>query len=143
MKNITKQIREKIFANYYGQKVLFNGTETVLVDKTWNWMHPSFHLSLNPISKITDEDAIEMAKMFGNVKGEIQINRMDLNNKDCYYVAQVFTHVPKYTSFSIPKEIDGDFRVSWYQHLQSKGYALPYMDYSINDLVELGIYKLK
>lgn len=34
-------------------------------------------------------------------------------------------------------------KINSYQYIQSKGYALPYMDYSVEDLVELGVYKLK
>jgi hypothetical protein len=34
-------------------------------------------------------------------------------------------------------------KINSYQYLLSKGYALPYMDYSVEDLIELGVYKLK
>ncbi|MBY0386231.1 hypothetical protein K2X05_13825 [bacterium] len=40
-------------------------------------------------------------------------------------------------------KIESILLLNSFQYLQSKGYALPYMDYSVDDLVELGVYKLK
>ncbi len=87
----------------------------------WN-----FKLVLKPLSAITDQDAIEMAKLFGGVDGKIILNRPEeLNNKDIHFTVQVYTNEPEFTSYSTPKYWKDSYGMDAYQWLQSKGYDLP------------------
>jgi len=52
----SNEIKAKVFAPYIYQKVLHNGAELVILDKSWNWSHPSFKLLLKPLSAISGED---------------------------------------------------------------------------------------
>ncbi len=130
MKTITSELKSKIFSQYFGQKVLFNGSELVLVDKVWNWLHPSFYLQLTPLSKITDEDSIEIYRMLGY-------------NDEKYGSGHPKMMFEFYGKIKLDKPNKWGFNTSVkiYQYLQSKGYAISYLDYSVDDLVGLGVYK--
>lgn len=90
-------------------------------------------LLVRPLSSITDEDAVEVAKIvhgnpdFHNVEsGKYYINKM-LLVEDRYS--------PLYFSFyQVSRTID---------FLRSKGYAMPYLDWSVDELLEAGVYKLQ
>jgi len=113
-------------------------------------------LELKPLSKITDEDAIEVAKIvsksscgyFEDVNWQVDRN----NAKD----SQVWVHNGKdplvicYINFNgnvFFKTNGGMTRLHInellaYDYLRSKGYALPFMEYSVDELVELGWVRL-
>lgn len=138
---ITQDLKEQYFSKYYGQKILFTGTNLVTLDKTWNWKHSSFYLKLQQISDIKNEDAIDfydsslfpkLHKMASDYKlhqewghstdkiKELKAQRV----RDC--MERIWQDLPLFLS----------------QYLQSKGYALPYLEYSVDTLVELKIIKL-
>lgn len=125
----TESIKTKIVAQYWGQKVLYvGGVGLVVVGKGgWNLSHPDFFLQLKSVSNISNEDAIEVGKLMN------------------------LSHLQPYSNLiSLVKNILDNWNIQgnvilWlkiYQYLQSKGYALPYMEYSVDDLVKAGIYKL-
>ena len=103
------------------------------------------------LRNITDEDAIEVAKYLNwgrdiikrRLKGDLQPHQ-DLDTLKKEYVRigkqsiDIFNDKVIDTVITTPLEI-----LNCTQYLQSKGYALPYLDYSVEDLVELGVYKLK
>ena len=108
----------------------------------------SFSLCLKPLSSITDEDAIEVAKIMGlkdcvvfTGEGDerIIVEEIDATGIQCWiwhdgdiFVDNSFTN----------ETISNITPVAAYQFLQSKGYALSYMEYFVEDLVSEGIYKL-
>lgn len=134
---LTNDIKFKLFAKHFGQKIRRTNHKdgksfTVTLDaytlgKLGDTGRSSV-LILKPLIQISDEDAIEMAKKFGGLDGEIIINRPeDTANPDIYFVVQVFQNVPQYKSYCIPKEWGGHRSAVEYQFLQNKGYDLPHL----------------
>lgn len=129
---ITHEIKAKSLAPYLFQRVVkMNGdTElqllTLLKITEWFTLNNEYKLVLKPLTLITDEDAIEMAELFGGVHGKILLNRpADLENNDIHFAVQVYTNEPKYTTYCTPKYWTDGYGVKAYQFLQSKGYDLP------------------
>lgn len=89
------------------------------------------NILVKPLSKISDEDALEICKL------------MD------YHPDNV---TPDYGRELAEELNDGDMSVmmgaTWWQviavidYLRSKGYALPYKNWNVEELVEFGIFKL-
>jgi len=130
MKKITNEIKAKIFAMYYNQMYESDGYEYCLTGERLDNVlcGEKSKLILKPLSVISDEDAIEVTKIvYGTATPTQQI--------------------------LIKEGIKDFFEQKWniglkemtkvLQYLQSKGYALPYGDYSVEDLVGLGVIKLK
>ena len=79
------------------------------------------YLELKPLSQISDEDVIKISKEFPTFKSDIRNS-----------VKELF------------QEFDGlELSMKTGDYLRSKGYALSYMDLSVEDLVEYGWVKLK
>jgi hypothetical protein len=113
----TLENKAKFFAQYWGTKTMYvGGVGLVEIGKGgWNLKHPDFFLQLTPLSQITDEDAIEIGYD---------------NSEDFKY------HFLKWNEVHKTEVIDADL-------LRSKGYALPWMGLSVDELVEYGWIKLK
>lgn len=110
----TLENEAKFFAQYWGQEIghhTFGKHNPRIVNTSYfNQIH---WLELTPLSKITDEDAIEVA----NLQFPVQ---------------------------PLFKKLDEDVILyDTYQYLQSKGYALPFHDLSVEKLVKYGWIKLK
>lgn len=157
MKTITTKVKEKIFQLNIGNNVIFNDKiigilsgykPTMLMGlivledidnntpiyKDWEMLDTK--LLLTPIENISNEDAIEAIQMNMPVKyNELEI--ISKHNNDIHYSFKP-NRGGRISGFLDCNELV--FNV--YQFLQSKGYALPYMDYSVEELVELGVYKL-
>jgi hypothetical protein len=144
---ITNEIKITVFAQYLGQRWRWKGNSVVKLYLTDintignpEYKDNEMLLELKPLTAITDEHAIEMAKLFGDVDGEIIINRpTDVTNKDIYFVVQVYTNKPKFTSYSTPKIWSDGYGVNAYQWLQSKGYDLPHYLLGGKTLIESGL----
>jgi hypothetical protein len=148
MKEINDKTLSKIYSGYIGSKIeLSQGNfsedeeDTVFtLDGVYSGgfyiketgikyeFCPTDSILVCHLRNITDEDAIEVAKL--NVTMGINFEEKDSVNEVINYVKKVLIH---YMSINIKS----------YQYLQSKGYALPYMDYSVENLLELGVYALK
>ena len=122
------EIKARFFAQYWGQKyILDNGT------LYWTVNHRAFPvdetacLELKALSEITDEDAMTAIRI---VKVYVR--------KDGAYVTE---HVPieniKKSFLDVPV-----WRLDLADFLRSKGYALPFMEYSIEDLINKGWIRL-
>lgn len=151
---ITNKIKSKIFALYIGAKIelcqsrfiedsedrvftLFGVTkddwfmveETKVVYYLKDTNNDS--LLLTPLSNMTNEDAIKCAELGGFINfSNIEITDRGFWVRWDEIKKNKFIH---YIDLLLP-QID---------FLRSKGYALPYMDYSVEDLVKEGIYTLK
>ena len=112
-------VKCRFFAQYWGTKTLYvGGVGLVEIGKGgWNLKHPDFFLQLKPLSKITDEDAISMYR------------GLERN----YESANQFLEDYKSIGFLEQSEVD---------FLRSKGYAAPYLEYSVDELVKIGWVQL-
>ena len=127
---ITRNIKAKVFAQYLGQKhsgsihTLAKEIEMIYGDEKFD--RNIIKLILKPLSSITDEDAIEMAELFGGIKGDVTINRpTDLTNNDIHFTVQIHQGEKNtWKSFSVPKHIDEHTPNGYCQFLMSKGYDL-------------------
>lgn len=127
----TIENRHRFFSLYFGQDVyMFNDAHPCINPMTyWNIIENETEendfLLLKPLSSISDEDAIEIRKLNGNITA---------NNK---LVGHTLVHwlYKEGTSRDIPFEA--------VDYLRSKGYALPWMGLSVETLVEYGWVKLK
>ena len=112
-------VKCRFFAQYWGTKTLYvGGVGLVEIGKGgWNLKHPDFFLQLKPLSKITNEDAISMYR------------GLERN----YESANQFLEDYKSIGFLEQSEVD---------FLRSKGYAVPFMGYSVDELVKMGWVQL-
>lgn len=153
---ITDKIKAKVFAQYLGQQVETKHNfedkgivspalldlilEGALTLEGW-W--EGAKLILKPLTEITDEEAVEMARLFNGIEGPIKINRpTDINNPDIHFVVQVYNEKP-FKDWCFPKTWSDARGVMFYQYLQSKGYDLPNYYLGEKTLLEAGlaIYK--
>ena len=156
----TLQNKSRFFALYWGVKCLKNELLNELipahkVDKSNCNGLPQQFLELKPLSQISDEDAIEVAKLVSPMlfegRGKNGGHYIDKSEIGWYSV--------KHEGKTLMVDIDLDGYVFEYDeideykrpsrsligtdYLRSKGYALPYIDLSVEDLVEYGWIKLK
>ena len=112
-------VKCRFFAQYWGTKTLYvGGVGLVEIGKGgWNLKHPDFFLQLKPLSKITDEDAISMYR-------GLERNYESANH-----------FLEDYKSIGFLEQSEVDF-------LRSKGYAVPFIGYSVDDLVKIGWVQL-
>ena len=146
MKNISKEIKTKIFANYIGEKLVVNEIykdfECPLVIHNYSndlkngldinqAIQYNTSIKLKSLSNITKEDMLQ----YFILDGFKNPNEFNLEiDEDMFGWTHISTH--KGISHNKLSKISS----ICFQYLQSKGYALPYLNYSIKDLVELGIY---
>lgn len=148
--NETSQLRQtavkcRFFAQYLGQDVFcgYSGVKMKLQahhcdenfynktkDDLSEFTNPNPFLELKPLSKITDEDAIEISKIFGwnHYSDESKISQVRNFVIDC----------SNYHS----SNISSNENFNLIDFLRSKGYALPFMEYSVDELVSFGWVRL-
>jgi hypothetical protein len=108
-------------------------------------------LLLKPLSSITNEDAIEVAKIEGMKKFKIYrtgvdnlvLQIQDVKNDKWLSIAKEWEDC----NYSFPIDDEpftwsSGLSIHSFHYLQSKGYAMPYMQYSVKELVKIGIYEL-
>ena len=113
-------VKCRFFAQYWGQQVQRyenNNYKKVVNGFIETNLQDKDYLLLKPISKITDEDAISMYR------------GLERN----YESANQFLEDYKSIGFLVQSEVD---------FLRSKGYAVPFMNYSVEDLVKMGWVQL-
>lgn len=188
---ITLDMKARFFAQYYGQKVYnrmgwpgicVNGKVERLEDQFTLYQgenpHPEAentktYLLLTPLSDITDEDAIEVARLAHQIPKAIF--NTDRSQKDIIYVKTNYSKVgiqhfisirykyatvcatlnfsatekEKFSSntvnigmISLSSERPVPY-IAIVDYLRSKGYALPWMGYSVEDMVQAEWIKLK
>ena len=103
----TLENKAKFFAQYWGQHVLYFSSDFLrkIDSLTLVGIENDDYLELKPISKITDEDAINLGYGYAS-----------------------------HLKSNLDRNID---------QLRNLGFAVPWMDLSVEDLVEYGWIKLK
>jgi hypothetical protein len=155
MKISFEQVKRNIYGSYFGQICTYTGVGRPFRDTVVNEVLNTDNLELllfshnrslllNSLRNITDEDALAVAELEGLAMAKIT----DRNDYKIALTDDSYTLVITYESaeiviFKNKQLYSPGCLLGSYQFLQSRGYALPYMRYSIKELVELGIYKLK
>ena len=125
--------KQKFFAQYWGQKIgipvnSYAGMLTINKSCIGNIKS----LELTPLSMISDEDAIEVAKMFESSAYKVKYN--DYGNIGfSFYVGE------ESESVEVSPEWD---RVA-VDYLRSKGYAITYLNLEVEQQISYGWVKLK
>ena len=129
--SLIHDVKCRFFAQYWGQKVMkkdIEGLENFYSEpdgfiRSMKADSPLF-LELKPLSKITDEDVEELLPLVS------------------------FQFSSRYTDEQIKEEIrksviDTEMMpLDLTDYLRSKGYALPFMEYSVDDLISFGWVQL-
>lgn len=116
-----QQDKDRFFHQYYGVQVHRLCMLDGLKFQPDNRIDDNDYLELTPLSDITDEDA--------NVVGEI----CDFEMNPEYKREILSEHLQEGRLF--PQET--------FDYLRSKGYALPWMGYSVEEMAQAGWIKLK
>lgn len=120
----TLENKKRFFAQYFGQKILTSTESPHLIGYNTS-IHNTIgmeYLELTPLSQITDEDAIRIARICNIGIGYTSDRR----------AARGGLSIVKLPN--IPQSAT--------DYLRSKGYALPYLDLLVDDLIEYKWIKL-
>ena len=123
----TLENKAKFFAQYWGQHLIIMGSFLRRIDHvTLCNIENDDILQLKPLSKISDEYIFELTSHLDFDNSEInEFKDLIIRNNNEWY------------NYFDKQEI-----IFVYDYLRSKGYALPYMDLSVEDLIEYGWIKL-
>lgn len=122
---INNENKAKFFALYWGQKVVKDkSSQRLYVSPNINLEHESWFLSLKPLSSINDEDAIELG--YSTCDDPLNPN-YGMSANGCF--------LDDWTQREEMLMSDSDY-------LRSKGYALPWMGLSVEEMVQAGWIKL-
>ena len=123
----TLENKSKFFAQYWGQHLIIMGSFLRIIDHvTLCNIENDDILQLKPLSKISDEYIFELTSHLDFDNSEInEFKDLIIRNNNEWY------------NYFDKQEI-----IFVYDYLRSKGYALPYMDLSVEDLIEYGWIKL-
>lgn len=156
----TKENKKTFFFQHYGQRVLKRKDRNSLSPVGFSFMSQYIfedaYLSLKSLSSITNEDAIEVAKI-ANLPSFSSKKKWDV--WDDKAVGSIFIcSKSSHHDFLIDYEgyvgqvtmYDGDDKseisidnLRIFDYLRSKGYALPWMGVSVEKQIEYGWIKLK
>jgi tRNA splicing endonuclease len=120
----TLENKAKFFAQYWGQHVLYFSSDFLrkIDNLTLDSVENDDYLELKPLSQISDEDASKVCDL-------IFITNNNLNIQQIKQIV-ILIESNNWNNYKI------------FDYLRSKGYALPYMDLSVEDLIEYGWIKL-
>ena len=128
----TLENKAKFFAQYWGQHLIIMGSFLRIIDHvTLCNIENDDILQLKPLSKISDEYCILIFNKFFP-------NAIKYSNAEKIY--DIKSSIK--SNFSEDVIIDEDF-IFYTDFMRSKGYALPYIDLSVEDLIEYGWIKLE
>lgn len=133
---INSENKLKLFAQYWGQDIMYSdmygpcGTIYSLTMKENGVENKS--IELKSISEISDEDLNVIGFNFPYGKPSDFKISFDVDSYDIHW-----------TCFGNGNIKDGNLKLSDFDYLRSRGYALPWMGLSVNEMVEAGWIKLK
>ena len=145
---VDQQFKERFFAQYYGQEVVnhrkINGRSIIKIDHKYFFLNKSIKndfLELTPLSAITDEHAIEVAKLNRSINWNNGLTpHVWKNNFGATVVSNGTKHIQKYGQTLIGFEFLSSEQVDKCRELC---YALPFGGKSVEELIEMGILKLR
>jgi len=158
---LNNELKARLFAQYWGQKVM---ADKFRPDKTFEVVIPGsdrLYLKLRPITSITEKEAIEIGKAATNITTDwnsSQNKKYFKVKKDKYggievsekystrevVIDPVDGEINVYNDFDKQNvELDASATKIWaYQLMISFGICLPFMGYSVEDLVNTGWVRL-
>ena len=161
---LTPELKAKFFAQYWGQKVfkyeMLDKLRSKFLSLDDDHLSDDDYLILKPLSSISDEDAIEVAKISDVVPDEgLLVERRSRGSVFvyCKYNDTAHTNKPE-NLFVIPANdlafycysdsgkiynVDAERALDMFDLLRSKSYAIPFMGISVEEMIEAGWIKLK
>jgi len=146
-------VKCRFFSQYYGQKILrwhqwIETKPNSKVDLSIPAIEKSgWFIKLKPLSKITDEDAIEIIKIIDSKSNNfINVNYSYAEKKELPYIKSVISDKGRFDindnfCLIIDKQVI-HFSLNIFDYLRSKGYALPFLEYSVEELISFGWVRL-
>ena len=135
----TLENKAKFFAQYWGQHLIIMGSFLRIIDHlTLGNIENDDILQLKPLSKISDEDALWTINnhYFKFENPILEISKLKALTKEIH-ISYIFNDATRHLILK-PENLYPHN----YDYLRSKGYALPYMDLSVEELIEYGWIKL-
>jgi|GEM_PF-7101941 len=120
-----QQDKQAFFAQYLYQKVVV-GSSKKPIDCYPVFANDPTYLLLKNLKDISDEDAENIANIIG-IKISKSISRFDIT----YYYLSDFTD-------NHTMETSGKETLQVLDYLRSKGYLLPFREYTIDQIIEMG-----
>ena len=143
----TLENKARFFAQYFGQHVLYFTSDFLrkINNLTLDSVENDDYLELKPLSHISDEDVIQGITYLYNITREALGEILEIKH---YFTFSSITTIEIGCNFKTSRSIhhwSGTKKIGSFEadYFRSKGYALPYMDLSVEDLVEYGWVKLK
>lgn len=143
---LTPENKGRFFAQYYGQEVYNpnDGNPIVMVSALTLMDVHNYHLLLKPLSAITDEDAIEVYRLYFGSDTAMDFTG---DTGSAYFQPKRVTPDDFYVQRIISGEDyeTGDFQkvIEVTDFLRSKGYAMPWMGLSVEEMIVANWIKLQ
>lgn len=131
--------KDKFFAQYWGQKVALYYENTFNYDFEFpkHWVD-DVKFKLKSLNELSREDAIFLYCSKNGILRTEKVSLVEYSFSNNILGIEIYT--PEYSSQLIPKDyfsIDG-LSVKLTDYLKSKGYAVPFMGFSVEKLIENG-----
>lgn len=143
----TLENKAKFFAQYWGQKVFKTSLKQEIPHKNNFGKSIQFNdfIELKPLSQISDEDVIQGITYLYNITREELWEILEIKHYDTF---SSITTIGIGCNFKTSRSIHhwrGTKKIGSVEadYFRSKGYALHYMDLSVEDLIDYGWIKLK
>jgi len=143
---INNENKARFFAGYLGQKVLATSLKGTSLDGKWIDLVQSnkcdAEIRLKPISSITEQYAIEVLNILMGTEGNMYQNWHDDLKSNWLRIIKADL-LDQFGSRQLA--LAPYFARTWEcgDYLKSKGYALPWMGLSVDEMVDAGWIKLK
>lgn len=143
----TLENKAKFFALYWGQEVFMKGNNSALWELDYirlGSISKFSLLELKPLSLISDEDGIEGAIILQGIKKDNEI--LDIKRYDDFISFSIIHNGCNFKtcySFFYQASRPATLTQKYADFLRSRGYALPWMGLSVEQLIEYGWIKLK
>ena len=142
--SLVASVKSRFFAQYWGTKTIYVGGvgKVEVGNGGWDLKHPDFFLQLKSLSNYTDEDAIAVEKIWR--KSDNRIEEYFKENESNYKIVGrlLIKFWGKEEKLNFQNRIDHRTIQHITEYLRSKGYALPFMEYSVDDLISFGWVQL-
>ncbi len=120
-------VKCRFFAQYWGQEICQTKGGKYAINEDCFPLGTKSYLELKPLSKITDEDALEVANIISRTIHD------SISKELVTYYKEDILKDPEVFCFANFQTVD---------FLRSRGYALSFLEYSVEDLVSFGWARL-